>query len=775
MFKKLPWLVMLLLSVQFLGAEIIEEIQVEGNKKVSRETVQFYIKSRQGGIYDEDRLKEDFRVLWETGFFENIRIESTNGSSGKIVHFILAENPLISSVTYKTSKKVKESDITQKLQDNNITIQAFSYYSPAKIRKAKKIITDMLLEKGFNQASVNIDEKIENGQVALTIQVDAGPKTRVYTAVFPGLDEKLISPGFLRRGMKNNQSHSLLSAIMSKDVYKQEKISEDLEEVRLRLQQKGYLEAKVGSPELGWATQKTVFGKAQKMLVLTVPVEMGPRYRIGNITIEGNKVIRGDFLKQMIALKKGDVFNIKKRNKAVEDIQKFYGSLGYFYAQVAPHENLDPVKQIADLTINVQENEVVYLGKLEFTGNTFTKDHVIRREWFLREGRRLNINALEDSIKRMKQLGLVTVEKMPEIKPDPQDPQKINITADVKEVNRQMINFNVGYSGYEGWFVALGYSTQNFLGMGETFSLNLQQGTIAKTYQFAFTEPYLFNSQASFGIDISKTYYRYPNLYTRQGEGFNVSTATRFWKFWGASLIYSWENISISDVNEAYSQNSYYSSYYAEGKRVVSAFAPTVYYSTVDSPIFPTSGSKFLVSYRYTGGFLGGDIYSHKVKLEFVKFQPLWSNHVLGVHAVYEGIQPFGVDASGADRVIPFYEKFFLGGERSIRGFEIYTIGPRNANGAVIGGTKSLYLNLEYAIPLTQQFSFVFFYDVGNTYDSGVPVKLNDMYQSTGLELKIFIPMLNVPFRLIFAYNHRLLNPDDQHFVFRFAVGPSFY
>ena len=176
---------------------------------------------------------------------------------------------------------------------------------------------------------------------------------------------------------------------------------------------------------------------------------------------------------------------------------------------------------------------MVYLGKLEFTGNTFTKDHVIRREWFLREGRRLNINALEDSIKRMKQLGLVTIEKMPEIKPDPQDPQKINITADVKEVNRQMINFNVGYSGYEGWFLALGYSTQNFLGMGETFALNLQQGTIAKNYQFAFTEPYLFNSQASFGIDISKTYYRYPNLYTRQGEGFNVSSRDPFLEILG--------------------------------------------------------------------------------------------------------------------------------------------------------------------------------------------------------------------------------------------------
>jgi outer membrane protein insertion porin family len=464
------------------------------------------------------------------------------------------------------------------------------------------------------------------------------------------------------------------------------------------------------------------------------------------------------------------VYNLKKRNKFIENMQKFYGGIGYFYAQVVPSENLDPVKKIADLTIQIQENEIVYLGKLEFTGNTFTKDHVIRREWFLREGKRLNINALEDSIKRMKQLGLVTVEKMPEIKADPQDPQKINVIAEVKEMNRQMINFNVGYSGYEGWFIAAGYSTQNFLGMGEAFTLNLQQGTRAKNYQFAFTEPYLFNLPANFGIDVFKTTYEYPYMYTRKGQGFNLSSSARFWTYWGSQLVYSMEDIEISDVNESYQYiSSYYQYYYSAGKRRVSAISPALYYSTVDSPIFPSQGSKVMATYRYAGGFLGGDIYLHKLKLELVRFQPLWKRHVLGMHLAYEGLTPF------ANRRVPFYEKYFLGGERSLRGFDIYTIGPRDKNGNVTGGTKSFLFNLEYAIPLTQQFSFVFFYDMGNSYDAGTPIRLKDVYTSTGLELKVFVPMLNVPFRLIFAYNPRLLDVGDSHFVFKFAVGPSFY
>ena len=155
--------------------------------------------------------------------------------------------------------------------------------------------------------------------------------------------------------------------------------------------------------------------------------------------------------------------------------------------------------------------------------------------------------------------------------------------------------------------------------------------------------------------------------------------------------------------------------------------------------------------------------------MDFVKFIPLWNKHTLGMHAVYQTLIEFG------ENPVPFYEKFYLGGERSIRGFDIMRLGPRDENGYVFGGTKAFFMNFEYQIPLTKEFSFNFFYDIGNAYDKGYPISLNDVYSSAGLELKIFIPMLNVPFRLIFAYNPRSLNIDDSSFAFKFAVGPSFY
>lgn len=771
--KKLILMFTVFLCLQMaLSAEVIVRIEIEGNKKVSQDTILFYMKSKVNGMFSEETLRQDFKSLWETGFFENIKFDLRDAEGGKVIRIIVTENPMISKIIYNTGKKIKQNDIQEKLQEDNIVLTTFSHYNPVKMKRVEKIIQEMLLEKGYNDGKASVTTAKEDDNIVLTINVEPGPKTRIGEIFFAGLDPKSIDPSYLKAGLKNNKPHGLFSSIGGKDVYNREKIQEDLDAIKLKMQSKGYLEAKVGSPSLSLFEKRNIFGSKRKMLRINIPMELGPQYRVGEINIEGNKIIKSVFLKSLINLKKGDIFNIEKRNKAIEEFRKIYGSLGYFYAQFIPQENLDPVKKVADLTMNIIENEIVYLGKLEFVGNTFTKDHVIRREWFLREGKRLNINILEDSIRRMKQLGLVTVEKMPELKQNPDDPQKVDIVVEVQEMNRQMINFNVGYSGYDGWFIAAGYSTQNFLGMGETFTINLQSGTRAKTYQLAFTEPYLFNLPASFGFDVYKTSTEYEWLPKQYRQGFNLTVSGRFWKYWGASMVYSYEDIEVGEVTpeQLAFVPYYYSYYYLEGKRTMSSLSPTIYYSTVDSPIFPSSGVKYLFNYRYSGGFLGGDFNLHKIKGEFVKFFPLnKKRHTLGFHAVYQYVTKFG------DSFLPYYEKYFLGGERSIRGFDIFRLGPRNEEGQVIGGDKAFFLNFEYAIPLSQQFSFVFFYDIGNAYDVGKPISFNDVYSSLGAELKIFVPMLNVPFRLIFSYNPRLLHEEDSHFAFRFAVGPSFY
>lgn len=768
--KKLINIILILVFGFMASAVTIEKIELEGNQKVSQDTILFYMKSREKGLYLESVLRDDFRSLWKTGFFENITIESENGTAGKIVKITVKENPLISSVTYKTNKKMKEGDIANKLQENNVVLTAFSYYSPVKLKKVEKILKEMLLEKGYNQGKVNITTEVDKKkpqQLALLIHVAPGPRTRIGSIVFPGLDTKKVSPSFLRGGMKHNKPHNLLSLIGGKDVFSKEKIDEDLDAIRARLQQKGYIEAKVASPTISMVRQRTVLGKMQKMLRISIPVEMGPQYKVGDIQIEGNKIIKTGFLKHLVTLEKGDVYNIKKRNKSIDDIQNIYGTFGHIFCLITPAENLDPIKKVADLTFKINEGEPAYIGKLEFTGNTFTRDRVLRREWLLREGSRFNTNWLKAGITRMRQLGLVDIAKEPEFKPNPENPQKMDIIVPVKEINRQTINFNVGYSGYDGWYIGLGYSTKNFLGTGETLAVNLQTGTRAKQYRLSFTEPYLLGLPINLGFSVHKDSVDYPGLYKRKGEGFSIFTSARFARFFGAALSYSFENVKASEVNEdLLFANPSYSLYYQPG--IISAISPTIYYSTVNSPIFPTSGTRYLFSYRYSGGVLGGTVNMHKTRLQFVKFIPFFKRHTVGIQFIHQAIHPFG------DQPVPFYERIFLGGERSIRGYEIHRVGPRNANGAVIGGSKAFQLNLEYMVPINQQLSVGLFYDIGNAYDFGDPISLKNVYSSMGMEIKVFVPMLNVPFRLIFAYNPRVLREGESPLAFRFAVGPSF-
>ncbi|MCP4151783.1 MAG: outer membrane protein assembly factor BamA [bacterium] len=747
----------------FAHADSIEKITLKGNQKISRATVLFYMKSVEKGTFSKTMLREDFRSLWKTGFFENITIESSEGSTGKIVTVSLKENPVINSIKYTTGKKVKEKDIQQKLLDNNISIPAFSYFNPGTMKKVERTILLMLKEKGYTEGHVKVTSKKENDQVAISIDVHQGTRTRIGRIVFPGIENTPLSAGFLQGGMKTNKPHNLLSTIGGKDVYNKDNITQDLEDIKLRLHQKGFLEAKVGSPAISKFIKPNVFGKSQHMIKISIPVIPGPQYKTGSVSIKGNKIVRSDFLKTLISMEKGKIYNVKKRNKIIESIQQIYRSQGHIYCMVTPKEDLDPVSKIATLTLNISEGEKAYMGKLEFKGNTFTRDKVIRREWFLREGDRLNMPALERCLTRMKQLGLVSVEKMPEFKPDPLNPKKVDVNVDVKEIDRQSINFQVGTSGYSGLFLALGYSTKNFMGMGETLSLDLQTGTRASRYSLSFSEPYFFELPVGLGASLHQTSTEYPLLYKRKSKGFGFNTSARIYGFWRASLGYNYADVKTVPLDTNYTDDN---PYLYSG--VSSSLSPTIYYSTIDSPIFPTRGFKLLLNYKYSGGFLGGETNLHKSKLQLVKIFPLWKKHALGFQLVQQWVTGFG----GKD--VPIWEKFLLGGENSIRGFEVYSIGPRNENYYNTGGNKAFFLNLEYRIPINQQLSFNLFYDTGNTYDFGVPVNLKDLYSSMGAEVKIFVPMLNVPFRLIFAYNPRTLGEGDSNFSFRFAVGTSF-
>jgi outer membrane protein insertion porin family len=768
--RRLSLLLLLLLMSGILYAqELIEKIEVIGNDRISRETILYYLSSREGDYYNETLLKKDFRVLWSTGFFADLKIEEENGQKGKIIKIYLEENPVIKNVVFKTGKKVKENDIVNKLKEKDEHIAAYSYYNPARIQKAKKTIKELLEEKGLQAARIDTDlvRKGKN-EVELIFRIDEGPKLRVGEVVFLGRSK--IPESFLQEAMKDNRVHNLFNWIAGKDVFKKNKLEENVAEIKKRLQEFGYMEASVGEPRLEEITKKTVLFKKQKMMRIVIPIDPGYVYRTGEIKIEGNKFITSKYLHSLVKLQPGEIYSAKKREKTVESMGETYRNFAFLYAQIVPVESLDPKKKVVNVTFNVSEGDVAYLRRLNFKGNTFTKDKVIRREMLLREGDRFSLALFKDSLLRVKQLGLVDVEKEPDIKPDPENPTQIDVNLNVKELQRNNIQFTAGYSGYEGTFVAFSYSTVNFLGTGETLDLTLQQGKRVKNYSFGLTEPYVFDQPMTLGFNIFDRKIIIPYLYNQFAKGINLIYGTRLYEYWKFNLNYTFEKttLEVPTYETEHGTSYYYNPYFYPGTYFVSAIEPVIYRSTIDSPLTPSRGSMYMASLKYAGSFLGGQVHLVRPKVEFSKYQPFIANHVLGFHLEYMIVKPT------KGNQIPYWERFFLGGEQSVRGYDFYTIGPRDSNGVLIGGEKSLVANFEYIIPFGGPLYGILFYDLGNTLLSSQKFNLKDMYTSAGLEIRVFVPALRVPFRLIFAYNNKKIYADDSNFAFRFAVGTTF-
>ncbi|MDI6845746.1 MAG: outer membrane protein assembly factor BamA [Candidatus Saccharicenans sp.] len=749
--------------------EIIERIEVYGNDRISRETIIYYLSSREGDYYNEALLKRDFKVLWSTGFFANLRIEEENGVRGKIVKIYVEENPVIKSVVFRTGKKVKESDIVSKLKEKDEYIAPHSYYNPYRVQKARRIIKELLEDKGLQAERIEAQlVSRPNNEVDLVFRIEEGSRLRVGEVVFVGRTK--IPDSFLIEAMKENRQHSLFNMIANKDVFKKSKIEENLAQIKKKLQEYGYMEATVGEPRFEEITRRNALFSKQKMMRIIIPVEPGHVYRTGEIKIEGNKFFTSRYLQSLVKLQPGEIYSSKKREKTVESMGESYRNFAFLYAQIIPVENLDPKNKVVNVTFNVNEGEVAYLRRLEFKGNTFTKDRVLRREFLLREGDRFSLAVFKDSILRLKQLGLVDVEKEPDIKPDPENPSQIDVNLTVRELQRNNIQFTAGYSGYEGTFVAFTYSTVNFLGGGETLDLTLQHGKRVKNYSFGMSQPYVFDKPMTLGFNVFDRKDNIPYLYNQQAKGIRLMYGTRVYGYLRFNLNYTFQRqiLEVPTYEDEQGNVYFYNPYFYPGKYFVSAVEPILYSSTIDSPLTPSRGTMYRVSFRYAGTFLGGDVHLYRPAFEFARYQPLFSNHVLGFHVEYQFINPL------RNQEVPYWERFFLGGEQSIRGYEYFTVGPRDERNFLIGGVKSLVINAEYIIPLGGPLYGIFFYDVGNALLKGDKFSPKNMYSSAGLEFRVFVPALRVPFRLIFAYNNRKIYADDSNFAFRFAVGTTF-
>jgi outer membrane protein insertion porin family len=713
------------------------------------------------------------------------------------------------------------------------------------VRKVSGIVRDMLKEKGFQSAEVTPEIVTMPGGpklVHLTFHMSEGPKVKIKRIVFTG--NKVMSGSTLQKRIKSNKPVWMFSFINGRGVFQETKFDEDADKITEYYRDRGYIRANVGVPEQKFLSDSD--DKKTRWIELRIPIVEGNRYKIGTVDFTGNTVVKTEFLKPIFRLTPGEYYNEKNVRKGMESAREIYGRGGYWeftgfpdykfrddpnpadpqipQALAAP---VAPGPAIVDVTLRLQEGMQYFVNRITFVGNSTTHDTVIRRQMRLVEDGVFDTQALKSSVKLLNQLGyfkpLEEGKGAIDVAKTPNETNKVDVRLKLEEQNRNQLTFGAGVSQFEGFFGQLSFQTSNFLGRGESLTVSLQAGSLAQNYTLGFTEPFLFDRNMTGGVQLFRNDIHYINQFTQRTTGVTLTVGAPVSNFTRMFANYSYQRVRVTDINSVYTdptilqRNPFLQDSLLigqGGERTISQVTPSIVHNTVDNPIFPTSGKRYTASIALAG--LGGNTNFYKPTLEGVWFWKQNPRMSLGAHANVEYIHQM----SGS-LPLPIFERLFLGGEYSVRGFDIRTIGPQDpVTGVVLGGNKSLLFNLEQSFAIAGPVRAILFYDAGQVRPQGQsfgwwepvlqlahppgviltdpnqPIGLVDpkaplpefltigqqaaFKTSTGVEIRFFMPVLNVPFRLIFYMDPQRAGVRDsnlqpqQEYGFRFAVGSTF-
>ncbi len=954
---------------------LVEDVEIRGNRRIPRESILYYVQSKPQDRFDQGLAQRDLQAIIQMGLFDPIATKlyvEDGPRGGKIIIFQVKEYPIIRDLQYRGLKSATESEVLTRFKERRVQVSKESQFDPAKANGARIVLRELLAEKGHPDSKVDVEvEDISATTVALIFNVEEGPRVRIKEITFTG-DRDGFSQRRLRSAMKLVKESGLIATFTSKDIYFKEKLQDDLERVRFFLGQKGYLQAKIGEPVIEKAGTVSsglplpLLRKTGPGLKVSIPVEVGRRYKITKVEEKGVSIFQPGLVKAVSGLREGDWVDAKKIQENVfKGIKDAYGTQGYIQASVdfIP-KFIDKTAEEGEveITLEVDEGRQFTLRRLEFIGNTNTRDVVLRREVIINEGDAYNKKWWDISILKLNQLGLFEeIKEKDAITRTNDRDQTVEIDLQVKERGRQQIQLNGGVSGFAGSFFGLEYSTNNLLGYGESLSIGLSGGNRQQVINFGFTEPYLLGKPVSLGVSLFAQNFQYigsgfnfsnaaqilqssffglssvdaDTLFTQKSVGGTVSLSAplqvltkRFREFAGYTrlgLSYSISSTSIQDpkVNRDGDPKNDIPVTFSQPAILTSRITPSLFYNTLNAFQDPTRGKSLFLGFSLSGGVLGGDVNTFSPSLEFKYFIPVFRRrsekpHVVGMRFRADHIRTFGkqfnTDSLAFVGGIPLYERFYLGGEFDIRGYNIRSISPvvatdaflstRNVVAKVInpndstqlidapagqvdptvirnytfqapesgctespsancnvvkgstfftpiGGDTQFIYNLEYRVPVVGPLSVAAFADLGSTFNArkyedqitktnyifqtltNAPVTLNpagrvatqeelasapkdllgnpvgyrniflqgdsrsfnivrnsegnikflsDVRSSLGAEVRVQMPVINVPFRLIFAYNPQaktdLTDPRvlfiERKTVVRFSVGRTF-
>lgn len=724
----------------------IKKITVEGIKTVKEDIILSKMESKVGEIFSNEKIKRDINNIYSLELFSDIEIYKEEAIDGVELKVKVKERPIIKSIKYVGNKEYSANDIES--ETNFKKDIPFNYI---KLKRAIEKIISFYKEKGFYLVSVTYEIKEEkDNTVEITFNIKEGKKMYVHKIIINGT--KAFTDKVIKSKMETSEAGFLVAGTFKEDAFEN-----DLKKIINFYNSEGFINAKISSYSIKYDEEK-------EKIFINIDIDEGEQFKLGEIKINIDKTFSSKeekekeeaSLRDIITLKEGDIFNEEVYRRDIEKIKFKYSEKGYIGISISEDRNIDKEKKTVSLYLQIKEGKVFYINKIKIEGNYKTKDYVIKRELLVKEGEPFDGMKIRRSSERIYNLGFfedVNIELSPG-----KDPESRDLIFVVKERPTGQLNLGAGYSTLDGLTGFLQLTENNLFGEGRRIGAKWEFGARKQNYELSFLEPYFLGEPVSLGISIYKLLRAYYSDYKDERTGGNIRVgvpAGENSKFW---FTYKYEEVNIFDVADTASSTIKS----VAGKNTTSSLTAQWIEDTRDSIFFNTKrGYRYSASLEYAGGILlGNNNFTKYIVDGSWYFKTFWE-FVLAIH-----IGAGYVTGFGSTPLVPFYEKFFVGGTDTVRGYNERVLSPQDENKTPIGGDFMVYSNIEYRFPIYGPLMGTLFFDLGRAWNNPLEAKIDNIPTSVGFGIRIMLGgALLIRFDYGYGFDKSLYTPGGQiHF-----------
>lgn len=724
--------------------EKIVDLRVEGNNRIETDAIRRQMQTKPGDLYQAGNLSKDLKSIYTMGYFDDVRILAEDDPNGKIVIFKVTEKPTIRNIRLSGNRVFEDEKIRE-----NLTVKTGSILNIFRIQNNIERIQALYRDSNYHNIRVTYNiEPRDNNQADLTFVIAEGSKLRVEKITFIG--NSAYSHKELKALMQTSEKGYFFWVTSSGDLNK-DNLNQDVAKLAAFYHNKGYIDAKIGEPQIEFK---------DTWIEIIIKIDEGAQFNVGTVDVGGDLIIPKEELLKKIKIIKEKFYNREIIRNDVLYLTDFYSDQGYADVEILPAVDRNAEKRIVNIVYEIKKGRQIYFERILIEGNTKTRDKVIRRELKVYEQELFSGSQLKRGIRNLYRLDYFEDIKVDTAKGSSEDSTilKINVT----EKATGAFSIGAGYSTMNDFFIMGSISQRNFLGKGQTLQLKAELGGRSDKYTLSFTEPWLFDIPLSAGFEVYSWEYDYGN-YDKDSQGGSIRLSYQIIDYTRVGLTYRYERADVTNIED----DAAFSIRDIEGLNITSSITASIRYDSRDRVFNPTEGTDLGLSYEYAG--LGGNIGFDKVVAEAGHYIPLFWGVVNFLHA--KG----GYVTEKSGMLLPDYERFYLGGMNSVRGFDFQDIYAVDENGDEIGGDKFVQFNFEILIPLSKKLGLVgvLFYDTGNVYGENESVDLSILRESVGYGIRWYSPV--GPIRLEYGY---ILDPKEGEKSggrWEFTMGAAFF